>query len=272
MQGISFLVFCLGWAEEDKARCLFGANRATLQEPAPRAEWWKIPAIAVLIHHPTAGYLLYDTGYYPIKGPDALPEELKEEKRFFWDRDAFLDRQLERVGLSVYDIDGIILSHGHFGHASGVGFFSGTKAGQNVYIAQEELKTALLNAYQRPNGYGNGYLLADYEFPDINYRFVEEGEFVPGIELISLPGHTEGKLLGLILHCEEKTYVFPSDALPTADNYGPPAVAPGSIMDIRGFSQTVEKISAIERRYGATVIFPRDAEQLATLKQARWYR
>jgi hypothetical protein len=43
-------------------------------------------------------------------------------------------------------------------------------------------------------------------------------EFAPGVELIYIPGHCAG-LMGLIVHLEKETYIFPIDSLNMAQNY-----------------------------------------------------
>ena len=270
MNGISFTLFSLGWAQNDMAMNLNGPNWATVHDKEPTARWWDVAYLAVLIHHPTAGYILYDTGHYIGNTEDRLPPGLKEIGIYHVEREDLIDKQLERVGLSVNDIDSIILSHGHFDHVGGVGFFSGTKAGKNVYISQVEMETALLNALQQPGGYQDSYFRGDFEFPEIQYHFIQEGEFAPGIELISLEGHTQGSL-GLMVHCDGGTYIFPSDAVYTTKNYGPPAILPGFAADTLGFYRSIEKLYTLEKKYNAKVIFPHDAEQLRSLKTAPYF-
>lgn len=270
MKGLEFAILHLGGDANDEALNLYGLNWGTVDNKHPQAVWLQTPSIGILVRHPEAGYLLYDTGNYLGNPEERLPEALRGDFAFDMTREDFIDRQLERLGLSVQDIRKIIISHGHYDHMGGVGFFSGTEAGRNVYISRAELEAALLESHRTPDGFGNAYFRGDFEFPDIQFRFAEEGEFLPGVELIHLGGHTRGTL-GMVLHCTEHSYIFPSDALYTARNLGPPAVVPGLVADTRGFFRSVEKVSALQKAHNATIIYPHDQAQLKTLKLAPYF-
>lgn len=61
--------------------------------------------------------------------------------------------------------------------------------------------------------------------------------------------------------------IFPSDAVYTAKNYGPPAIAPGIVYDSLGFQKSVEKLRRLQRKYNARIIFPHDLAQFETLEK-----
>ena len=271
MKGLKFSIIKLGECENDEAMNLDGLSFATVDDKTKKAVWLRLSYCAILVHHPEVGYILYDTGNHVenILG-NRLPASLKDTAAFYVDRKDFLDMQLDRIGVSLDDISTIILSHGHFDHVGGLGFFAGRRAGQNVYISRDELEAGLLAAHSSPEGYADAYFRGDYEIDGIRFKITDEGEFLPGIDLIKLSGHTVGTL-GMILHCEKNTYIFPSDAIYTARNFGPPAIKPGLIADTRGYWKTIKRISDLKEKYNAKIIYPHDLDQLNSLKLAPYF-
>ena len=271
MYGIEFTILKLGEVENDRALNLAGLNWGTVDNKHPEAVWFRLSSIAILVKHPQAGYILYDTGNY-LGNDDGT--RIKTAGKFgatYMKREDYVDMQLQKVGLTVDDVDMIILSHGHADHMGGLGFFSGTKAGQNVYIARKEFEAGLLASHKDPKGHRDAYFKGDYEFPDIKFHLIEEeGEFLPGIELVFMEGHTPG-CLAMMVHCDGGTYIFPSDAIYTERNYGPPVVLPGLVSDTLGFYRSIKKVNALEKKYNAKFIYPHDLEQLNRLKIAPYF-
>lgn len=270
MKGLKFAILKLGEVENDEALNLAGLSFGTVDCPNRRAKWLRLCSCAILVDHPTEGYILFDTGNYAGNTEDRLPPGLKELGAYYIDREDLVDRQLQKMGLQTSDISKIIMSHGHYDHMGGLGFFSGTKAGKNVYISRTELENGLLQSHRNAEGYASAYFRGDFEFPDIQFHIAEEGTFAEGIELIHLPGHTKGTL-GMVLHCEERTYVFPSDAIYTARNFGPPAILPGLIDDTRGFWQSIDKVKKLKEKYDAVIVYPHDLDQLNQMKTAPYF-
>jgi glyoxylase-like metal-dependent hydrolase (beta-lactamase superfamily II) len=273
MSGIKFSIIELGEVDNDQAWNVTGMALGTKDNPNPPAVWWRVPMIAILVQHPEAGNILYDSGNYLNNNIDRLPQALQEDFPNLMTRKDYLDVQLkEKLNMSLDEIDAIIISHAHFDHLGGVGFFSGKKAGQNVYISRKEFETALLATHQNPSGLGGAYFKGDLEFPDIEFKLVDEDtELFPGIEVIHLVGHTPATL-GMVLHCGSgQTYIFPSDAVYTSLNYGPPAIAPGLVADTLGFSNTIRKLNKLEKKYNAKVVFPHDPIQIKQMKTAPYF-
>jgi glyoxylase-like metal-dependent hydrolase (beta-lactamase superfamily II) len=59
-----------------------------------------------------------------------------------------------------------------------------------------------------------------------------------------------------------------SDAIYTAENYGPPERYPGVVHDTVGWQRTVTRIRRLAAELGAQVWFGHDAKQFATLTKA----
>ncbi|OLN24457.1 N-acyl homoserine lactone hydrolase [Desulfosporosinus metallidurans] len=101
------------------------------------------------------------------------------------------------------------------------------------------------------------------------YHLVDKDmELVPGVELITLPGHTPG-ILGLIVHLEnEGTLIFPQDAVYDHRNYGPPAKGSGIVYDSIAFFDSIEKVRNYAKKYNAKVMFSHDMDFFKTMKVA----
>jgi glyoxylase-like metal-dependent hydrolase (beta-lactamase superfamily II) len=166
----------------------------------------------------------------------------------YHEEDQILERQLALASYAPKDISTVVLSHLHWDHVGNLRFFDHAE----IYFNPSEL-----NSPTRP--------------PDIsikNPHFVDKDvDFVPGVEIITLPGHTVG-LIGLVVHLEKDgTLIFTSDAIYAKGNYGPPARLSGTLYDNLSYFKSIEKVRGLEARYGAKVMFPHDMEFFETMKR-----
>jgi N-acyl homoserine lactone hydrolase len=146
------------------------------------------PILAYLIETKN-GRILYDVGcdYHKIKDPimrasyynpavfDFGAPEMDETQR--------LPNQLAQLGLSVQDIDVVVLSHLHFDHAGGLCDFCGAE----VHVQADELATA------NPQ---DDLAYFDNEVSTKANWLVKQGEYdlVTGVRAITSPGHTAGHM------------------------------------------------------------------------------
>ena len=100
----------------------------------------------------------------------------------------------------------------------------------------------------------------------------EDFELAPGVELVTLPGHTPG-VLGMMVHLRKSgTLIFPQDAVYTRRNYGPPARASGIVFDSVAFFESIEKVRRLAKKHDARVMFSHDMEFFDGMKRApEWY-
>jgi glyoxylase-like metal-dependent hydrolase (beta-lactamase superfamily II) len=140
-----------------------------------------------------------------------------------------------------------------------------------VHRGDYEYGKHLLDSSPNPADHG-AYVKADLEIPPDKLHFVDgDTRLSEGIELISLPGHTPG-ILGLMVHLEkEGTLIFPSDALYTQDNYGPPTKMSGIVYDSVAFRESIEKIRAFQKKYNAKIMFSHDMPLFKTMRLAPEY-
>jgi len=131
---------------------------------------------------------------------------------------------------------------------------------------------ALVSTHRSPDPADWGaYIRSDLEIP-CHFQLVQEDlELWDGVELVTLEGHTPG-ILGLLVRLKNSgSIIFPSDAIYTAMNYGPPPKPPGIIYDTLGFFRTIEKVRRLVKLHQAQVFFPHDPKQYPSLRKAPEY-
>ena len=237
-----------GRLECDANLVVTGTVVGTKEDKTPTIKWIKIPTYAVLIDHPKKK-ILYDLGTHPDR---IYPELLLSLFPYHFEEDQRFENQLALAGFEPEDISTVILSHLHFDHCGNLDLFKHA----DFYFHSSEL--AELEA--------NPHISIE------NKHFIDQDtEILPGLEVITLPGHTAG-VLGLIVHLREKgTLIFTADASYCQANYGPPARPSGNVYDTLSYYKSIEKIHGLEKAYGAKIIYGHDMDLFQTLKKAPEY-
>lgn len=246
----------------------------TLDNPNPDFRWNHMPLTAVLVDHPTEGYILFDAGvdidlclYTGVKCLDlslGLETPAEVEAQIPPNIPACmlpcnrLENQLALVGVKPADIKKIVLSHLHFDHVGQLDLFN-DRDDVTVYVSKVDYE---MFGLKRPKDDKFNYV-----FLEGDYSKYDLGE---GIELLHLPGHTPG-LVGMKLTLPNTgTLVITSDAIYSPESYGPPVRQPSTFItsDIVAWHASVEKIRSIEREENATIIFGHDAKAHERYKYA----
>jgi len=271
MKGLKFTILHHGYIENDIAWNVALPHPGSVDDKNPRAEWVRVPSFSVLVMHPDVGYILYDTGSTPGDEKDRRPAEARRLLPIIATESDFLDAQLANLGLTPKDINTVVISHMHSDHGGGLKFFSHTAAGQNIIVGKRDFEFGLVETHRSCTEINLAYLRPNFDFEGLSYKLIEEDmELGPGVELIMLEGHAPS-IIGLILHLESGVFIFPSDAVYTAMNYGPPMRLPGYIYDSLGFARSVNRLYSLQKTLGARMIFPHDPVQYTELKRAPFY-
>jgi len=261
-----------GTAQNDPGYNFYGYHFADLAHPHEPHDWMTFPLMCVLIEHPEAGYILYDTGCALDADKTHRAPEHTAYNPSFISREEYVDERLKQVGLSVNDISTIIISHCHWDHLGGLHFFQGTEAIKNVYVSRNDFALGLLRTHQTSKGYIDSlYYRIDFEVEGAEFHYVHEDmDLFPGIHLLLLRGHTPGTI-GLRLDLESGTYIFPSDELPASVHYYEPATKAGSYYDSLAAEGTLRRIRQMEKDYKANLIFWHDPWSFENYKKMEWY-
>ncbi len=242
-------------ASESNSAAWWGSTAASCAEPNMPHKMTKTPSYAVLIDHPEAGWILYDTG---MGDPTAWPRHIRDFVAADKPAETEMERQLALLGLKPADIRYVIISHMHFDHIGNDALFAETA---DFFVAEAEAEYAAKNVLHSADPAGRGYYLReDVLLPRRSLTYLDRDETLfPGVETVLLPGHTPG-VMGLLLHLEGGTILFPSDAAAFRGNleYRQPA----GVYDSLGYARSIRKIHDLQKKYNARVFCSHDSEQV----------
>jgi len=255
---MKFYVLDTGYLDGEKDSVVHDTSREPDKSLLP------MPVLAFLIEHPD-GLILYDTGSNPKAMEGYWSKTMQRKFALHQTPQQRLEAQLALIGVRPEEIGRVILSHLHLDHTGGLPLFPHA----DVYVPSADYANALLTIHSSsdPEQHG-GYIWGDLTAPLKKVHLIEEdGEFLPGIEIVNLPGHTPG-LLGLVLHCKSGVYLLPQDAAYVSANYERPPILPRSPFDRALYAASIEKLHQLQEEYDATIIFPHDIGQFASLRKA----
>jgi glyoxylase-like metal-dependent hydrolase (beta-lactamase superfamily II) len=209
----------------------------------------RLPLTALLAR--TEGkWFLFDTGL----GPEF--HDVEFSRRWYqWgepempgdDPDPLLD-QLRRCGVSIDDVDVLVMSHLHVDHTGGIRSFAD---GRPVFVQGAELDFGLSDAAEpaqwRPH----------YDDPAINWQRLDgDADIADGIRAIFTPGHAPGHMSYLVDLPESGTVLFPFDAVPMIENVERDApIAVGSIPEQKPLiRESHDRVVALAEAEGARLL------------------
>lgn len=256
MEQMRAYILGLGAMQSDSnSAAYWGATVATREQPDAPHQMAVTPSYAVLIHHPEAGWILYDTGMGdPAQWPRHILDVVLTEKP----PETTMEHQLGLLGLTPADICYVILSHMHMDHIGNDYLFADTA---EFFVSQEEAGYAcrMVMSSQDPVDHGF-YIREDVLLSRKRLNYIDrDEELFPGVEVIQLPGHTPG-VMGLVLHLKGGTIIFPSDAAAFQKNLE--GRQPAGVYDSLGYAQSIRKVRDLQKKYHARVFCSHDPIQL----------
>lgn len=253
-----------GRMQMDKGFMVSMYNPASVKNPNPPAEFIEFPVYAVLIDHPD-GKILFDTGCNPegMGEKGRWPEGVQQLFPPQMSEECYLINRLAQLRVRPEDIKYVVASHLHLDHAGCLEMFT------NATIIVHETELANTMKTYAINKDMGAYVWADIDAwvkNGLNWKTIrpkeEEVPLVDGVKILNFgAGHAWG-MLGL--HVElpgTGGIILASDAVYSAENYGPPIKIPGIIYDSVGFVSTVERIKEYAARTNSQVWFGHDSEQ-----------
>lgn len=189
----------------------------------PRREWVWMPVSAYYIEHPAARILI-DTGWSRRISPAGVIDkaaQIAELGRVLYAMNqgylpagAAVDEQLERLGVRPRDLDYVVLTHLDCDHVCGVRQVADAK---HILVSEAEMKYAgkfsITNRFRFQKRWWEGVPIGEFPWTGTlgpfrrSYDLLGDGS----IELINIPGHTEGLVAVKITNSEGKYVLIDSD-------------------------------------------------------------
>lgn len=266
MNGMKAYILPTGVIWSDLNNNVAHAVHASASDRNPDLVFGPGPMYAVLIDHPTAGWILFDTGA-PLDAAERWPACIMRDLELTFGPGEDLVEQLATIGVRPCDIGHVIVSHMHMDHMGNAYLFAETA---DFWVAKAEAEHALTTVFSTPDPAQHGfYSKAEVTLPFRRLVYVEEdGELFPGIDAVLLPGHTPGTM-GIVLHLEGGTVIVTSDGIYRQENFeGTP---PGVLHDSVAWRATLAKVRKLQKRYDAKLWFGHDPTLFPTLRKIPAY-
>jgi len=259
MKDMKAYVLHLGEAYVESTYFVRDDTAATVANPNAPHRLLRNPFTAILVDHPEAGWILYDTGI-PDNWEDIWTKKMLATIAVKKPAHTSMEHQLGLVGITPKDVKHVIISHLHMDHTGNVKLFEDA----NFYVAKEDMAFATLNllAMNEEQYQDNFFWIKEEVFCKVksrNYIDRDEEQLFPGIDIITLPGHTPC-VLGMVVHLKNQPIIAVADAINVIENYN--GQVPGAMYDSLGYLQSLRKIKDLEKKYGAKVLFGHDINQL----------
>lgn len=230
-------------------------------------EWVEVPIWGLLIQ--CEGHnIIYDLGCMDDAMTTGWRKGAQERTPYYPKKGGTIEEQLALFNLTPRDIDTVIASHLHVDHFGMIDRFCHC----DVYVPKEEWLHAMMIVFGSADESTHGsYYKKSMSLPIKKYHFVglnEDFEVFPGLKILTLPGHAPN-LLGIMITTDSgKSYIFPSDALASPINFGPPLKLPGLLMDKEAYIASCEKIRCIVEETGAELVYSHHYGTFNKLKKA----
>jgi glyoxylase-like metal-dependent hydrolase (beta-lactamase superfamily II) len=229
-----------------------------------RDRYVRVPVVAFLLEHPSAGSILIDTGLHrdaiaaprrqlgPLNGFILTDLKLSQEET--------APARLAALGVDAAEVRLIVMTHLHFDHASGLGQFPGATA----VVSDAEWKAAT----------GSRAFLAGYHKPHLDpaltYRrlsFTEPGAVPWGsftrtldlfgddsVRLAYTPGHSAGHL-SVVVRLSDRYALIAGDAIYTMDTLRR-GKRPFRSVDAAAFERSLAELHGFDRDHPDALIVP----------------
>jgi N-acyl homoserine lactone hydrolase len=240
----------------------------------PREEWLEVPVVAFLVEHPGAGCILIDTGFHssvavePHGAFGRFGGIIFKDLRM--DPNQAVAAQLRERGIRPSDVSGVVMTHLHSDHASGISDFPDS----TFVVSDKEWAAAssggqLQGYFPRQFDHAFDWRTLDFDGPDAD-SFATFGRSFDllgdgSVRLVFTPGHTAGHL-SVILRLKEREALIAGDAIYAMRTLRESHL-PFLMADEHLFRRSLREIQLYEKETPDALIIPgHDMEQWRTLE------
>jgi N-acyl homoserine lactone hydrolase len=249
------------WMEKPGGRFL---TLKLLRALLSRGGRWSVPCPAFLVHHPSAGMVLVDTGLHPSIAADPRQNFGRLGVRFApatLEAGEDVPAQLRAKGIDTRDVKVVVMTHLHFDHASAISEFPSSTfvISEQEWLAATTGRRPLLRGY-RPAHYD---FVFDYRTIDYNRGGIDSYAtfgrtfdlFGDGsIRLAYTPGHSAGHQ-AVICRLRERDFVIAGDAIYT-DRQLEDGSLPPRPLDLHQSRRSLQELRLFRREFPHAVITP----------------
>jgi N-acyl homoserine lactone hydrolase len=230
----------------------------------PRSQYWWVPCPAFLIHHPTAGPVLVDTGLHP--SVSAKPRENLGRMYAWFSKPRLgpgedVPAQLRTRSLDAKQIRLVVMTHLHEDHASGMSEFPNS----TFIVSAAEWHAATTERRPLLHGYRRAQYDYVFDYRTLNYsgdRVTSYSTFGRTFDLFGdgsvrlayTPGHSAGHQ-SVICRLRDRDFVIAGDAVYTFRQLegGP---EPARAADRHTWHRSRQELQLFHRQYPQAVIVP----------------
>ena len=224
-----------------------------------------VPCPAYLVHHPSAGPFLVDTGLHPsvaAKPTANMGGVIARFGRLRLGQGEDLPTQLRSRGIDAKAIRLVVMTHLHVDHASGMSEFPGA----TFVVAEEEWIDATTGSRPLLRGYRPSHFNYAFDYRTLSY----DGEHISSystfgrtfdlfgdgsVRLAFTPGHTAGHQ-AVICRLAEHDLVIAGDAIYTLRQLDDDDALPPSPFDPHTFRRSLQELRLFHRQYPQAPILP----------------
>jgi N-acyl homoserine lactone hydrolase len=258
---------------------LEGARRFTtarmLGVGTPRTKWLWIPVPTFIVHHPSAGSFVVDTGLHPsiaARPGENLGRLIARFSRPRLNPGEDLPAQLRSRGIDPKRIELVVMTHMHFDHTSAMSEF----AGATFVVSDDEWIAASTDSRPVLRGYRPAHFDYAFDYRTLSYDSERVTSYATfgrtfdlfgdgSVRLASTPGHTVGHQ-SVICRLTDRDFVIAGDAVYTRSQLdgGPEPPRP---VDRHNWRRSQRELQHFHRTYPQAVIVPgHDPEEFEKLE------
>jgi glyoxylase-like metal-dependent hydrolase (beta-lactamase superfamily II) len=230
----------------------------------PRAQWWNVPVPAFLVHHPSAGPFLVDTGLHPsvASSPtENLGRTITRLTRPTLEPGDDLPARLRARQIDSKSVSLVVMTHLHFDHSSAMSEFSGATfvVSEQEWVAATTDRRPLLRGYRASHyDYAFDYRTVSYDSGQVS-SYASFGRtfdlFGDGsVRLASTPGHSAGHQ-SVVCRLRDRDLVIAGDAIYTIAQLDD-APEPPRPVDRHNWRRSMHELQQFARTYPQAVIVP----------------
>jgi glyoxylase-like metal-dependent hydrolase (beta-lactamase superfamily II) len=230
----------------------------------PRSGWWQVPCPAFLIHHPSAGPFIVDTGLHPsiASSPNEnLGAIAARFARPTLEPGEDLPAQLRARGIDPKAIDLVVMTHLHLDHSSAMSEF----AGAAFVVCEQEWTAATTVGRPLTHGYRPSHYDYAFDYRTLSYDSERISSYASfgrtfdlfgdaSVRLAATPGHSAGHQ-SVICRLADRDLVIAGDAIYTIGQLDD-APEPPRPLDRHNWRRSRQELAQFRSTYPQAVIVP----------------